>query len=295
MNILLYRKKSHEDYLYDSLLHGLRQLEDVDVVDEPYISHMYKDNFGEGKRTERFLYGKGFSLFASLPEVDVDRNDIKSKVRNNYYDYILVDIENNPFTIFDDIDLLDLPRNKIIIIDGRDERHVDAHAVEHYQYFKRELIYRHPNLYSLPFSIPKEQILNPIEKIKTLAHVRPGDMSTYIFNDPESYFKDYNESLFGITMCKYGWDCMRHYEIFAARSIPWFVDIDACPELSCTTLPKKDLSRMNRLITNYGVNSFMEGIGREIYEEMRQKMFDHFVNNCTTEANAKYFIESLRK
>lgn len=92
----------------------------------------------------------------------------------------------------------------------------------------------------ISFSIPESKIVEKVpEKTKRFGHIVPGDRSTYIFNDEVAYFKDYQTSVFGRTCKKAGWDCMRHYEILANGCIPWFTDLDKCPERTMTHFPKE--------------------------------------------------------
>jgi hypothetical protein len=42
--------------------------------------------------------------------------------------------------------------------------------------------------------------------------------------DELEYHRTYRGALFGVTRKKAGWDCMRHAEILAAGSVPWFIE-----------------------------------------------------------------------
>jgi hypothetical protein len=67
---VLYLHANSEDYLADSLLHGLREVLGADVVDVPRRDALYDDLAPERRRT---LYGRGFTLYGRMPDVDVDR------------------------------------------------------------------------------------------------------------------------------------------------------------------------------------------------------------------------------
>jgi hypothetical protein len=97
-----------------------------------------------------------------------------------------------------------------------------------------------PN-YPISFSIHHSKILNHIpKKTRLMATIIPGDAKTYIYGDNEkAYYEGYQCSLFGLTKCKGGWDCLRHYEIMANGCIPYFLDLDKCPANTMTHLPKK--------------------------------------------------------
>ena len=74
-----------------------------------------------------------------------------------------------------------------------------------------------------------------------LAPLIPGRLSTYIYEDEQTYYNMYANSIFGITNKKLGWDCLRHYEILMNGCIPLFLNIEDCPKLTLTTLPKDRL------------------------------------------------------
>ena len=67
MTSVLYLHSNAEDYLADSLLHGLRTVLGEDVVDVPRRDSMYA--VADQGRT----YGRGFTLYGTLPDVDVFR------------------------------------------------------------------------------------------------------------------------------------------------------------------------------------------------------------------------------
>jgi len=91
----------------------------------------------------------------------------------------------------------------------------------------------------ISFSIPACKLVTEVPtKDKLFGHVVPGDLSTYIFADEVNYYADYRRSVFGRTCKKAGWDCLRHYEILANGCIPWFTDLDKCPEMTLTHFPK---------------------------------------------------------
>ena len=83
-------------------------------------------------------------------------------------------------------------------------------------------------------------------KERTWAPLIPGRKETYawrttIYNRTleQSYYRQYGASLFGITMAKKGWDCMRHYEILSSGTVPFFLDIDKLPPGTMFSFPKE--------------------------------------------------------
>ena len=75
----------------------------------------------------------------------------------------------------------------------------------------------------------------------------PGDTKTYIYNNETDYYNEYKQSFFAITKKKGGWDCMRHYEILANGTIPYFLNIEACPPNTMALLPKDLIMEGNLL------------------------------------------------
>ena len=67
MTSVLFLHANAEDYLADSLLHGLRSLLGADVVDVPRRDSLY------AVEDQSRVYGRGFTLYGTLPEIDVWR------------------------------------------------------------------------------------------------------------------------------------------------------------------------------------------------------------------------------
>lgn len=90
---VLYLHANAEDYLADSLLHGLREVLGNRVVDVPRRDALY-DDLDEERRKK--LYGRGFTLYGLLPDVEVDREWALSSVMKGRFDVVvLADIHRN--------------------------------------------------------------------------------------------------------------------------------------------------------------------------------------------------------
>ena len=134
-------------------------------------------------------------------------------------------------------------------------------------------------IHPISFSIPASKIRTTVpEKIQNIASLIPGDLSTYTFTDETSYYDDYAKSIFGKTWKKGGWDCMRHYEILANGCIPWFVDLDKCPQNTITHFPKK-------LVLDAMESSNPESFIPELLEYTRKHL--------TTKAMAQYIFDTV--
>ena len=90
---VLYLHANAEDYLADSLLHGLREVLGDHVVDVPRRDALYDDLEPERRRD---LYGRGFTLYGLLPGIEVDRERPLARALEGGYDVIvLADIHRN--------------------------------------------------------------------------------------------------------------------------------------------------------------------------------------------------------
>lgn len=134
-------------------------------------------------------------------------------------------------------------------------------------------------IYPISFSIPESKIVETIpEKRKRLAHIVPGDTSTYIFTDEASYYKDYQSAVFGRTCKKSGWDCMRHYEILANGCIPLFTDLDRCPPETMTHFPKELV---------------LAAMKSDTPEDYIPKLLAHTRRHLTCRAMAQYVFDTV--
>ena len=281
MKILYLTKGDHVDYQNDCLLIGLKELYGADVIDYNKQLHNY-DSYNEEEAKK--LYGMGMSVTRILPDLEIDRTEITSKIKNKYFDYI---VYGSIWRCNDHITeiLKYYSPDKIIAIDGEDETHIHKSFGLGIQYFKRELVYKNERLHPISFSIPTSKVNFNMKKTKDYSYITPLDRSTYIYKNEKDYYNDYNESRFGVTVKKAGWDCMRHYEIMANGCIPHFLDIDNCPEFTMDDFPKSLCKEVNSLLKTEKPE--------KVYEKMIDQFKDHFSNNNTTLKVAENFIKRI--
>ena len=147
---------------------------------------------------------------------------------------------------------------------------------------------RHPLLHPIGFSIPEAKIVGELPaKTQVLATVIPGDPSTYVFDREADYGADYQRSLFGMTMKKAGWDCLRHLEILANGCIPYFRDFDACPPDTLTHLPKDLIREGNRLFDQTAASG---DVPLQACLALIAQLLAHTRRELTTVAMAKYVL-----
>ncbi|HTQ69225.1 MAG TPA: hypothetical protein VMI13_11095 [Solirubrobacteraceae bacterium] len=83
---VLFFTADHEDYLADGLMHGLRGLLGDRLVDYPKAEFMYS-SFPAERHGE--LYGRGFTLYRTLPDIEVDRNRPLQRAIEGRFDLIV--------------------------------------------------------------------------------------------------------------------------------------------------------------------------------------------------------------
>lgn len=150
------------------------------------------------------------------------------------------------------------------------------------------------NLYPIQFSIPEVKCVQTIPaKDRDFAFIVAGELDTYIYSEEQDYYKDYQRSYFAITKCKGGWDCMRHYEILANGCIPYFVDIDKCPEDIMVLLPK-DLIKEAMSLEGVSYKKIdHKKFNKTKYYELLNKMLEHTHNHLTTKKMAQHVLDTV--
>ena len=88
MQHILFLCDDREDYLADSLLHGLISLGCHQVVDYPKKELLYAGSFTTENRSQ--LYGHGFTLYGLLPERQVDRTLIWKRLEAGKFDLVVL-------------------------------------------------------------------------------------------------------------------------------------------------------------------------------------------------------------
>jgi len=255
MNILLFNSNEGPDYL-------------ADLINYFFLTHNYKlytnhrlDFLFEDYENKSKLYGKGFTLYGNLDKKlkkklkTLNMKEIKSNM--NHFDLIIftsihrnykkISIKKEIFPkIYENSN-----KNKIIVIDGEDVSKVEHDIATKSNYFKREIKIKDSRaIKPISFSFPEleiSKIKTPINnKTQLLAPNDPRYLNSYIFNENE-YFEQYARSIFGVTTKKGGWDCMRHYEILNANTLPYFPNIEEKPKLTMKYYPQNLQIETNRL------------------------------------------------
>ena len=280
MKILYLTKGDHVDYQNDCLLIGLKELFGADVVDHNKQNHNYTSYSEEQAKG---LYGMGMTVTRILPDLEVDRTDLTSKIKNKYFDLV---VYGSIWRCSDHIDkiLEYYPPNKVIAVDGEDETNIHPYFEKGILYFKRELIHTHERLHPISFAIPTQKVDFNKNKTKDIAFISPLNKQTYIYTNERDYYNDYKEARFGITIRKSGWDCMRHYEILANGCIPYFLYIEQCPQTILTRFPKELCKEVIKYHNTHDA--------KDTYKQFADRFEQHLTKNCTTLALANYFTDT---
>ena len=296
MEILFISAGDAPDYQCDMLFHGLRTLFGPQAVDVGRIGHMYRADYPDGSQAKRGLYGRGFTLFGLLGSDDgIDRDDVAAKIAQRFYDLVLFgSVRRCQAFIHDVFD--HYPSDRIAFVDGEDDQLIAASLLGRGLYFKRELNAPGPFVAPIQFAIPAEKITAERQpKSKVQAYIDPRDPRTYIYDTETAYYNDYAQSLFGFTMKKAGWDCLRHYEIMANGCIPNFESIESCPAWTMTFLPKFELIEARNALLQKGPDFFAQSVGRDAWERLRARIRAVLHRHLTTAALATYVIDTVRR
>jgi hypothetical protein len=153
-------------------------------------------------------------------------------------------------------------------------------------------------LYPITFSIPEEKIVSdPPTKTKIMSNLIPGVVSTYIYNTEESYYNEYQSSIFATTTRKSGWDCLRHYEIIANHSIPYFPNIESCPPNTMALFPKDLIKKANNLCNGIRHKQTISSLSDEelsACSALSAELMSYLRENLTTCKMAQYILDKTK-
>jgi hypothetical protein len=276
-----------QDYLRDCAFHGLRTLLGPDVVDVGRLDSMY---LGADRSA---MYGRGFTLYGLLPDLPIDRTDILPKIRCRHFDAVIYGSIHRDQSFLREVTSM-YPPDRVAYLDGED--HPGYLRGLSGQYFKRELHTPQPGVLPIQFAIPAERILpSPPAKSRLMAPMDPLDASTYVYTDESTYFGQYASAYYAATMKKAGWDCLRHYEIMSQWCLPYFRSFEACPPTIAKFLPRAELDLIKHLVEFFypPFAGTGETILRTAWEELIPSMNAVLLSHLTTEALAKYILDTI--
>lgn len=287
MKILFLSNGWGQDYLRDSVAHGMRSLLGPDFIDVHKLDCLYQG----ADRSQ--MYGKGFTLYGLLPDIPIDRTDIPRKISCKYFDLVIYgSIHRNQDYLHEVASMYQAPQ--VIFIDGED--HTNYLKGLQGITFKRELHSPQPGALPIQFAIPQDRILrSPPQKFHLMAPMDPMNKSTYIYTTEEAYYKQYADSYYAATMRKGGADCLRHYEIMSQWTIPYFRCLESIPTTIMQFLPRPELLLAKEMIDYMNLNpskrdpKILIDLWGYLIEPVMKALRDHL----TTTAMATYIFDSI--
>lgn len=257
---VLFLADPSEDYVADTLFHGLRSVLGPDVVDYPKRDFLYASY---PKERQGDLYGRGFTIYGLLEDIPLQRDDAPARAIDGEFDVVIVGTIWRDWHWWVDIHARLPPSVRKAVVDGADVPWMYPYGPTWWKsprgwalprahrratYFKREWtratgwlrwwgLVPPPLSDQLPLepiaiSYPAEKVVPevPAKRQQFATHVvdpevaeRLGRGQTgYSFENESDYAADLRASRFGITMRKAGWDALRHYEIAGNGAVPCF-------------------------------------------------------------------------
>ena len=147
-------------------------------------------------------------------------------------------------------------------------------------------------IHPISFSIPSSKFMKiNNDKKYVLAPMDPRNKSSYIYNNEIDYYNQYNNSFFGYTCKKAGWDCMRHYEIIAAGCLPFFDKFELCPKYTMTNWNTSLQYDINQLYINL-CNNHKKDYSND-YNKILNNFYNYAINHFKTIDAAKYILSKI--
>lgn len=318
---ILFLTDDREDYLADGVLHGLRQIRTLEVIDYPKKESLYQSD----KKTDFSVRGGGFTLYGLLTnDESISRDFIQQKLESRWFDLVIISNIWRQWGLLIQWEQLLKNQKSIAVLDGDDDnRFYPSSGTRIRQfgfkpmlkellnakgtaYFKREWTeatkqwpYR-SRIKPLSFSIPQAKIISNIcNKVHDFPdHIVDQELcrelsakSSYAFSSESHYRQNLAESRFGITTKRGGWECLRHYEIAASGTIPCFRNLSEKP----TTCAPFGLIDGVNCINYENTNDLMSRINN-LSENKENKMrieAVHWANNSTTTQRAKELLIAM--
>ena len=252
-----------EDYVADSLFHGLRSVLGAGAVDFPKREKLYRSYPADRRGA---LYGRGFSIYAELEDLRVDREGVFERAAGGGFDLVVVGAIWRDWHWWLDVERSVPSSVRRAVVDGADVSWMYPYGPTWWRsprgwflrrahrraaYFKREwtrttgwlrwygLFPGSVRLHPIAISYPEDKVLAapPNKEKEFTAHVVDPEVASrldgartgYAFTDERDYVADLRRSRFGVTTRKAGWDAMRHYEIAANGCLPCFRHLERKP------------------------------------------------------------------
>lgn len=310
---VLFFTSSSQDYLADSVLHGMRTILGNDCIDYPKCEVLY-NNFSKG---DNYIYGQGFTLYSGLlNDIVIDRVNIDQKIKNSFFDLIVFGNIQSQFGNFVQYRPW-LNSKNTIILDGEDSTQPYPargfwwrktyywflpKAHKDFLYFKRELVAdtyfylwmylfpkqirplfnKYKNLRIISFSIPEEKIIKELpNKIKLFPkHIVDEEVVRNVEGSSTKYaFENEAEYYHDLQISKFGITTKR-----AGWDCLRHYEIAANGAVICF----KDLEKKEKTCAPHGLVDQENCISYSDFEDLNYK-----INNLSEEEYKRIQLNSL--
>jgi hypothetical protein len=146
------------------------------------------------------------------------------------------------------------------------------------------------NIKPVAFSIPEEKIVAslPVKKQLLASHIvdeevaekYSGPKQQKLFENEREYYRDLQESRFGITTKRAGWDCLRHYEIAANGAVICFKNLQEKPA-SCAPHGLIDGENCIAYSGYAELKNKIDQLPDETYQQLQHKSWEWAKENST--------------
>lgn len=267
MNVFLFTEALGIDYLGNLVVAELISNPNINL----YITEMPGFLFPDYSENTSGMYGMGYTITKKVPlekknAIVVHEDYIEELLSQKTIDLIVYASvrrkfrpphrrlqfkhEEQPCDFFHIVTEY-YPKEQIIAFEGEDDNDFLEEVLGKVTYYKRELLPQDtdkalPISFSFPSYWKMDEDYFENEKVHILAEYSPKTPGKR-FENERDYYRQYSKALFGYTMKKAGWDCMRHYEILGAGALPYFENIEEKPETIMANWPLKLQQDVNSL------------------------------------------------
>ncbi|CAJ1433758.1 unnamed protein product [Effrenium voratum] len=155
-------------------------------------------------------------------------------------------------------------------------------------------------VYPIGFAIPEELMVPCLPKKYWPFAVSDGSEGLasvweyqFKFYQEREYHRQYRHAFFGITRKKYGYDCLRHYEVIANGALPLFLGLDALAREAVPFLPRELLRGAWELLGNQSLRAKRLRIDTGRYYALLKSMLAYARRHLTTKAMARYVLGTM--
>lgn len=318
---ILFITHSFPNFVPDLLLHGLRKLFGVQVVDYPKKECLYS------KIPDQVIAELYNDLFWFPPDDgEIDREDIHSKLCNNFFDYIISDVRALKF-LNHYYEKLSANRSKLVIIDGEDfpakiiagkfvicRRETDGtdFSIPLPMALPEEIFHHitsfdnNPKTYSVGFlgAIGGENYGNRQHQLEEIEHYYPDSLirkPTISFDIKEhlenrvglsAYYDMLQRCKFVLNLKGAGYDTFRFWEncacnaVNVSESMPLFIPNDF-----------KDKQHIIRFSNIDDLRKITDNLieNKDKYDKMVQTCREHLIKYHLTQKRAAYVLDRIKR